>query len=139
MKVLIDTNVVMDALINREPWADAAQEILRAVAMEKIKGYIIASQTTDIFYLLCRQGADKATAKGIIETLMGSMMVMGVIPDDVNNALASDMLDYEDGLLACCAKRQKAEYIVTRNEKDFKESPVPAISPQTFLERFFPA
>ena len=57
-----------------------------------------------------------------------------VIPADVQNALASDMPDFEDGLLACCAKRQNAKYIITRNEKDFEHSPVPALSPQIFLE-----
>ena len=137
MKVLIDTNIVLDALLDRTPWAATAQDVLRTAAMEKTKGYIAASQTTDIFYLLNRHGVDEATAKTIIKTLTESMKVSDVTPADVQNALASDMPDYEDALLAFCAKRQKAEYIITRNEKDFVQSPIPAISPQAFLERFF--
>ena len=137
MKALIDTNVILDALLAREPWAGTAQDLLRAVAMEKLNGFIIASQTTDIFYLLCRYGANEITAKNTIKTLVGSVSVYDVIPADVQNALASNMLDYEDGLLACCARRQKAEYIITRNNNDFTNSPVPALSPQDFMKRFF--
>ena len=136
MKALLDTNVILDALMAREPWAATAQELLRTAAMGKYIGFIAASQTTDIFYLLCRQGTDKATAKNIINKLTGSIKVSGITPADVQNALALDMPDYEDGLLASCAKRQKADYIITRNEKDFFQSPVSAISPQEFLKQY---
>jgi len=133
MKALIDTNVILDALMTREPWAASAQEILRTVAMDKFIGFITASQTTDIFYLLRRHGADEVTSKKIIKKLTASVKVSDVLPADVGNALDSDMPDYEDGLLAYCAKRQKTDFIVTRNKKDFVKSPVPAISPDEFL------
>ena len=135
MKVVIDTNIILDALMKREPWAATAQALLRAAAMDKIKGFIIASQTTDVFYLLCRQGADETTAKSIIQRLTESVKVFDVTSADVKNALASTMQDYEDGLLACCAKRQKMEYIITRNEAGFAQSPVMAISPLAFAEQ----
>lgn len=137
MKVLIDTNVILDALLLREPWARTAQDLLRAVAKEKFNGFITASQTTDIIYLLCRQGADESMSKSAIKTLTECVGVSDVTPTDVQNALTSDMTDYEDGLLACCAKRHKAEYIITRNENDFAKSPVPALSPQDFMQAFF--
>lgn len=137
MKVLIDTNVILDALLARQPWAATAQELLRTAATDKFKAFISASQTTDIFYIFCRQGTDEVTAKDIIQRLINSVNVSEVTSADVQNALASDMLDYEDALLAYCSKRQKADYIVTRNETDFMKSPVPAISPQVFLEKFY--
>ena len=56
---------------------------------------------------------------------------------DVQAALALGMPDFEDALLACRAKRQRVNYIITRNEKDFNLSPVPAISPKAFLELFY--
>ncbi|MDR3084935.1 MAG: PIN domain-containing protein [Christensenellaceae bacterium] len=135
MKVLIDTNVILDALMNRDPWAAAAQELLRYAAMEKVKGFVAASQTTDIFYLLRRAGAEEGSAKEIIKKLTDGVGVSDITPADVQGALASNMPDYEDALLAFCAKRQKAEYIITRNEKDFGRSQVPAISPSAFLEK----
>ncbi len=134
MKALIDTNVILDALLQRDPWADAAQNLLRIAAMEKFNAYITASQTTDIFYIICRQGVTETAAKDILKKLTGSVKVLDVTAGDVDNALASNMPDYEDALLSCCAKRQKAEYIITRNEKDFEHSPVPAIAPQAFLD-----
>ena len=133
MKALIDTNVILDALITRDPWAAAAQEILRTAAMDKFKGFITASQTTDIFYYLRRYGADVSTSKKIIKKLTASVKISDILPADVENALDSDMSDYEDGLLAYCAKRQKTDFIITRNKKDFVKSPVPAISPDEFL------
>ena len=60
-------------------------------------------------------------------------------PPTVQNGLASDMTDFEDALLACCAKRVKADYIVTRNKVDFKLSPVTPISPEDFLEKYYSA
>ena len=136
MIALIDTNIILDALMNREPWVSTAQAILRAAVMEKFMGCIIASQTTDIFYLLCRQGAQEITVKNIIQKLVESIYVLDVTFYDVQNALASTMLDYEDGLLAYCALRHNANYIITRNELDFIQSPVTAISPLAFLKNY---
>jgi hypothetical protein len=63
--------------------------------------------------------------------------VLDITASDVQNALNADMPDYEDSLLACRAERQKIDYIVTRNEKDFSMSRVSALSPQAFLKQFF--
>ena len=136
MKVLIDTNVIMDVLTRREPYVEFSAPFLKICGI-RISGVITAHQTTDIFYLLCRLGMREHSAKDIIKKLSGNIKVTGVTVADVQNALASYMPDYEDGLLSCCAQRIKAEHIITRNEKDFAASPVPAISPQMFLEKFF--
>jgi len=77
------------------------------------------------------------SAKGVIKKLTDNIKVAGVTADDLQNALASDVSDYEDGLLSCCAKRLKVKYIITRNVKDFTLSPVPALSPQMFIEEYY--
>ena len=105
----------------------------------QIKGFIVANQTTDIFYLLRRAGKDVQSTKDIIKKLTDNVTVLDISATDVQNALNAEMIDYEDSLLACRAKRQKVNYIVTRNEKDFNLSQVPALSPQTFLKQFFSA
>jgi predicted nucleic acid-binding protein len=132
MKVLIDTNVILDVLMKREPHFEYSAELLRLCGV-KITGFITAGQTTDVFYLLRREGKDAATAKIILRKLTDNIRVIDVTAADVKNALADGMSDYEDALLAHRAKRQKADYIITRNEKDFKQSPVPALSPRAFL------
>jgi len=136
MKILIDANVIIDVLIGREPHFESSAAILKLCGIQ-ITGLIIASQTTDIFYLLRRNGKNSDEAKLILQKLTNNLKVTDVTAADVRNALDSNMSDYEDALLAFCGKRQKAEYIVTRNEKDFEKSPVTALSPQAFLEQFF--
>jgi len=136
MKALIDTNVILDVFSGREPHFEASSAFLRLCGTQ-ITGLIAASQTTDIFYLLRREGKNAAEAKTIIQKLTDNTKIIDVTTTDVKNALASDMADYEDALLAFGGKRIKSDYIVTRNEKDFAKSPVPALSPQSFLEQFF--
>ncbi|MDR1669331.1 MAG: PIN domain-containing protein [Oscillospiraceae bacterium] len=138
MRVLIDTNVILDVLTKREPHFALSASFLRMCGL-KVTGYITASQTTDIFYMLRKHEKDACTIKWVLKRLTDNITVLDANNDDVQNALASEMTDYEDALLAFCAKRQKIGYIITRNEADFKMSPVPALSPRQFLERFFPA
>jgi predicted nucleic acid-binding protein len=135
MQIFIDTNVILDALMMREPWAASAQTLLRDAALGKFNSNILASQTTDIFYIIRRQGVDAGAAKSIIRKLTNTINISEVTLADVNNALSSNMNDYEDALLAYCAYRYKAAYIITRNEKDFLESPVSALPPEIFLKQ----
>jgi len=134
MKVLIDTNVILDVLTRREPHFEQSAAFLRLCGT-RLTGCIAASQTTDIFYVLRREGIDAQAAKALVKKLTDNVKVVDTNAADVQAALASDMPDYEDALLACCAKRQRAACIVTRNEKDFKQSPVRVIAPQAFLEQ----
>ena len=135
MKVLIDTNVIIDVLMKREPHALHSAPFLKLCGA-KVTGCLAASQTTDIFYLLVRMGTDEQTAKTVIKKLTDNIKVLDVIAADVQNGLASEMTDYEEALLAVCAKRVKADYIVTRNEKNFQLSPVTPISPEDFEDVF---
>ncbi|MDR1205659.1 MAG: hypothetical protein LBL26_09305 [Peptococcaceae bacterium] len=71
-----------------------------------------------------------------MKVLIDNINIIDVTAADVKNALASAMSDYEDAMLAVSGQRWKADYIITRNEKDFRQSPVTALSPQAFLEQF---
>ena len=137
MKVLIDTNVILDVLIGREPHLYASAAFLKLCGT-KVTGFITANQTTDIFYLLRRDGKTPTESKTIIKKLTDQIKIMDVNAIDVNNALDAGMPDYEDALLAYRAKRQNARYIVTRNGTDYTKSPVAAISPQSFLDKILP-
>jgi predicted nucleic acid-binding protein len=138
MRVLVDTNVILDVLSRREPHFESSASFLRLCGT-RITGCIAASQTTDIFYLLRREGKDTASAKDAIRKLTDNMTVLDIRAADVQDALAGDMPDYEDALLSCCAHRQNVRYIITRNEKDYGGSQVPVLSPQGFLQQFFSA
>ncbi|MDR2493306.1 MAG: PIN domain-containing protein [Coriobacteriales bacterium] len=135
MKVLIDTNVILDALMVRQPWAESAQNILRAVAGEKVEGFITASTITDIYYLLDRGLKDKMRTKQVVLALLSSISVLDVNGTDCRKAFELPMSDYEDALLAYCGKRHRVDLIVTRNPKDFVGSPVNALSPDELLKK----
>jgi len=133
MKVLVDTNIVIDALAVRHPWAEMAQDVLRAAARGKIRAFLTASQVTDIFYLLRRSGMSETEARDALKKLTSVLVVASVTPGDVDEALSSSIHNFEDALLACCAAHHRATYIVTRNERDFQQSIVPALAPSALL------
>jgi len=136
LRVLIDTNVILDVLMKREPHFENSYAFLKLCGAQ-ITGLIAASQTTDIFYILRREGTDCDAVKSAIKKLTDNLRVIDVNAADVENALSSDFKDYEDALLAFGGKRHRADFIITRNKKDFECSPVNALSPTDFLERFF--
>jgi len=133
MKILIDTNIILDALMNREPWAKAAQDIMLAVANEKVVGCITASTFTDIYYLLRKHLQDKEQTKRTLLGLLSVISVLDVNGKDCEEAFGLPMPDYEDALLAHCAKRHMVDNIITRNVKHFNGSPVKAVRPEDFL------
>ena len=136
MKVFIDTCIILDIMSGRKPHFNASASFLKLCG-KQITGIVAASQTTDIFYILKRDGKSNDEAKAAIKKLCDNVRVVNVTAADVTSALASHIKDYEDAMLAFGAKRHKAEYIITRNEKDFENSPVHALSPKAFLTRFY--
>jgi len=133
MKLLIDANIILDALMNREPWAEDAQDIILAIAEEKAEGFITASSFTDIYYLLRKHLKDKELTKKSLISLLELVKILDVNSTDCEKAFNVPMTDYEDALLALCGKRHKIDYIVTRNIKHFGESPVKAIESKDIL------
>ena len=135
MKLLIDTNIVLDALMVREPWAKAAQSVLLAVAEEKAEGCITASTMTDLYYLLRKHLNDNEKTRQTLLGIIASVKVLDVNGMDCEKAFSLPMSDYEDALLACCGKRHRVDYIVTRNPKHFDGSPVKIISPDELIKK----
>ena len=134
MKILIDTNIILDALMSRDPWEESAQNLFLAIAKEKAEGCITASSFTDLYYLLRKHLHDNEKTK---QTLLGLLAVITVLDahgTDCEKAINHAMTDVEDALLAQCANRHKVSYIVTRNSKHFQNSPVKPISPDDLLK-----
>ena len=134
MKLLIDTNVFLDAMMNRDPWAKAAQDLLIASAEEKVTGCISATSLTDIYYILRKHLKNKEKAKEALLQLLPSIDVLDINGTDCEKALGLSLPDFEDALLACCGERNNVNYIVTRDTKHFENSPVEAIQPEEILE-----
>ena len=90
----------------------------------------------DVMYIL-RKYLCSTEARDAVQTLMQTVDVVPVLKGDIHAALTSDFSDFEDAVQAACAARVKADYIVTRNVKDFKNSLVPAILPSDMLKLLF--
>ena len=134
MKLLIDTNIILDALMARNPWAASAQAVLLAVAEEKVEGCITASTMADLYFLLHKHLRDAQKTKDVLLGLIASVNILDVNGADCEKAFSLPMSDYEDALLAYCGKRHKTDYIVTRNPAHFKGSPVKVIEPDDILK-----
>jgi predicted nucleic acid-binding protein len=134
MKLMIDTNIVIDFLANRAKFADEAEAIIEACADGEIEGVVTASAATDIYYIMRKIiGREKALEN--LSTLFDVLTVAEVGKKDLLDAMRLDFKDFEDALVAVCAKRIKADFIITRNLKDFRDSPVLSISPKEVVEK----
>jgi predicted nucleic acid-binding protein len=132
MKLLLDTNIVVDIISKREGYRESLQ-ILKYCELKQVLGFVSVITVNDVIYIL-RKHAPPATLRDAVQTLLVIVDVADVLRGDINRAFASDMTDYEDALQAECAKRISADYIVTRNLPDFKQSPVSAITPENMLK-----
>jgi len=135
IKFLIDTNVIIDYLADRMPFSDHAEQLIELCEQGKTEGVLTASAVTDIYYIL-HKNADHKKIIDNLKILFSVLNIAEVGKNDLLRAMELDMDDFEDALVAQCAKKVKAEYIITRNEKHFVNSMVRPISPEDFLKSF---
>lgn len=135
MRAVIDNNVIIDALKPNPKFEAAAQQILRLASVKAIDGFVSANSLTDIFYVLRKEhGADKA--KIMVQKLLLILNIIGIDPKDCMDALSLPMNDFEDAIVAVCAKKVKADFIVTRDEGFIKtETLVQAVTPEQLIEK----
>jgi predicted nucleic acid-binding protein len=115
MKVVIDNNVIIDALAPNPEFEANALRILRLASDDKINGYICANSLTDIFYVVRKKhGVEYAKAK--IRGLMTFTDTIPLTENDCADALELPMNDFEDTVVAICAAKVSADYIVSRDE-----------------------
>ena len=131
MKVLVDTNIIIDALASRKPFSDDAEKIFLLAANEEIEAFISASSITDIYYILRKYSSEDVT-RGYVLSLFQIFKVLSVSESECLNALESKIPDYEDGLQEVCASSESLNYILTRDETFLKYSSL-AISPAKFF------
>lgn len=134
MRILADTNVIIDALTSRKPWNESAEKIFLMAANNTIEMYITANSATDIYYLIRKHLHDADTAKTIMGKLYSLVGILEVTEADCIDALASSIRDYEDAVVEKVAARQGMDYIVTRNIKDFQSGNTNVIIPDDFVK-----
>lgn len=132
-RILIDTNVLLDYLLTREPFYSDAKKIFIACTEGRAQGCIAAHSVSNMFYILRKDYSIKERR----EVLLNLCMIFDVEGMDKEKLLMGlqneDFSDFEDCLQMECAKAYGAEYIVTRNIGDYKSSEVKAILPKEYL------
>jgi len=133
--------VIIDILERREPFFADSYRIVQLGLQGMLDAFMGAGAITDVYYVinqsLRRQGiGDVSKAKEKIIALKTLVGIYDTTAPDIDAALALDMTDFEDAVVAATAKREGADYIVTRNEADFTGSPILAINPHEFLQQF---
>ncbi len=131
-RVLVDTNVVLDVLLDRQPHFTASAALWAAVENGKADGLLAAHAVTTIHCLLSR----KLGASGARQSLRAILKVFGVAPVDGNilqQAIQAPGQDFEDSVTAAAAGASGCHLIVTRDQKGFRRSPLPAVDPAQAL------
>ena len=138
MKILVDTNVIIDALTSREPFREDAEQIFMLAANRIEDMYITAGSATDIYYLVRKHLHSTEQAKSVMSKLYELFHILDVTASDCKEALFTEMSDYEDAVISCCASHNHIDYIVTRNIKDYEKSKVQAILPVQLIRMVSP-
>ncbi len=133
MKLMIDTNIILDVLMQREVLYEASAQVLRVCNSGVHTGLITSNSVCDIFYITRKTIRDRDKLYQVMEGLCSIFSLCDVTGSDVSLALAARAKDFEDCLLAECAKRSGCDYIITRNGKDFKNFGIPTLTPEGFL------
>ena len=128
LRVLEDTNVILDWLFERKPWMDEAQPLWDARSAGDVIMYVPASTLTDIFYI-GRKLTNIPQAFGGIDRVFAAFNIIPVNAQLLRNARTLPGNDFEDNVQIACAQAANLDLIVTRNTDDFAHAPIPAIEP----------
>ncbi|MBF0198233.1 MAG: PIN domain-containing protein [Planctomycetes bacterium] len=132
MKVLLDTNIILDVLLARAPFAEHSTLVVAMAESGKIDGCLCATTFTTIHYLTSKAlGARKA--RGANEKLLNIFAAAGVDHSVLESSLHVGFSDYEDAVIHQAALQDGVEIIVTRNPKDFKKARLKVLTPIEFL------
>jgi predicted nucleic acid-binding protein len=134
MKVLIDTNVILDFFLTRTPHDIAAKKIFEMTYQEKITAFITASSVTDIYYIVKKRLGD-SKARDVLINLLNLLIIIAVDGIDCVSALGLPIIDFEDAVVVACAKKCDIDVIIT-NDVEFQgiePTLIRVISPNDFL------
>jgi predicted nucleic acid-binding protein len=135
MRILFDTNVLLDALLAREPFVADAAFLLKRVEAAQIEGFMSATTVTDVHYLVGRQTKSAKTAIKAVAHLLELMEICPVNREVLEQAISLDLPDFEDAVQVACAITCGLDTIITRDLNGFTGSPVSVLSPRELKAR----
>lgn len=132
--LFIDTDVIIDFLIDRKPFSRETAIIFTLIEQKKLKSYASSLTFSNLYYVL-RKFESHAKVISKLDSLSKLLVVLKVDDQIIRNAISSGFLDFEDSIqYYCAADYKKIEVIITRNTKDYKNSELPVMTPGDFLK-----
>ena len=132
MVILLDTNILLDYILKREPFYENAKKVMEICSNDTTDGCIALHTITTIWYLLRK--VPEETRRSALKAICTLLQVVGTTHEEVLKAIdTTDFKDFEDCIQSKCAKTANAQYIITRNTADFASSEIPVLTPQEFL------
>jgi predicted nucleic acid-binding protein len=136
MRILVDNNVVIDALTNRDIYSGTAKKIFDYAGEGRYDAYITANSASDIYYVV-RRLTSREIAQTAFEHLFALFKIVTVSGEDCRKAFESSTEDFEDALIILCAEKIDADYLVTRDEKLLSDMTFPrTVHPNDFVAKF---
>lgn len=132
MKILIDTNIVLDLILEREPFVENAILLFEQIECGNLAGYIAATTITNVFYII-RKIEGREVALAAIHRLLIGLQFCAIDRQTIETALSLGLKDFEDSIQLACATLDQLDAIVTRDPKDFSSSNLPIYSPTELL------
>ena len=132
LTVLIDLNVILDVLQRREPFYNASARVLAAAETGVVEGWVAAHSLTTLFYLLGRYESTEQARVSLTE-LLTFLSVAAVDQTVIEQALNLYYPDFEDAVQMMAAVRSGAQYVITRDVRDYGMGPLPALQPAELL------
>lgn len=136
MKVMVDTNVVLDVWLVREPYWQESAQLIACIEQKKLKGILCPTTVTTLHYLGKKVLGEKQ-ARLLLKNLL-DIFEIGVLSRNVfTQALESSIADFEDAVIEAVSVASKVDMIASRDLKDFKKSKIVVMQPAQILERYF--
>ena len=132
MKILLDTNIILDVLLKREEFFLKSREIFILVEEKKAEGFLSASSFTTIHYLISKH-LSKQEADEAIGILLKLFEVTSLDKNIIKSAVKNNGVDFEDSVIYSSAYHNGIDYIITRDKRGFKNSKVECQNPDNFL------
>ncbi|MEX0685566.1 MAG: PIN domain-containing protein [Balneolales bacterium] len=132
MNVLFDADVILDVLLDRDPYEAHAYKLLTLVEKGHVTGWLVSGTMNTLHFLMSKEVEPKWVKRHLLEVL-DIFQIIPITSHIMEMAIKSSFKDYEDAVLNQAALEQKVDYIVTRNKTVFKDSKVPVYHPEEFL------
>lgn len=134
-RVLVDTDVILDVALAREPFLGASCSVLALLEVRTALGYVTSNGVANLYYILRKIGGD-GKARLFLSEIIRYLTVLSIDHSDVVNGLKSGISDLEDAFQQYAAFRNRCDCVVTRNTRDYVHAGLGVFSPGEFLNQF---